>query len=193
MNIKPEYSSLPDLAHVFICLVCSIVFTGTHDSYAEETMALTLKSSAFTEGSKIPTRYTCEGNDISPPLTWQGVPDKARSLVLIVDDPDAPDPMAPKMTWVHWVLYNIPPNTTGLAEGIANLPAGTGEGINDWKRAGYGGPCPPIGSHRYLHKIYALDTVLEGLNHPDKSAVEAAMDGHVIAKTILTGTYEKSR
>lgn len=156
-------------------------------------MALTIKSTAFTEGGKIPSRYTCEGNDISPPLSWEGVPDNTRSLVLLVDDPDAPDPRAPKMTWVHWVLYNIPPDTAGLAEGTADLPTGTGEGINDWKQTGYGGPCPPVGSHRYFHKLYALDTVLEGLNKPDKSTVEAAMDGHVIDKAILIGTYEKSR
>ena len=156
-------------------------------------MALTLKSTAFTEGGKIPARYTCEGNDISPPLTWEGVPDNTRSLVLIVDDPDAPDPRAPKMTWVHWVLYNIPPGTSGLAEGIADLPSGTGEGINDWRRTGFGGPCPPIGSHRYFHKLYALDTVLDDLNKPDKSAIEAAMNGHIIDKAILMGTYEKSR
>ena len=156
-------------------------------------MTLTLKSTAFREGGKIPARYTCEGNDISPPLTWEGVPDNTRSLVLIVDDPDAPDPKAPKMTWVHWVLYNIPPATTGFAEGTADLPTGTGEGLNDWRRTGYGGPCPPIGSHRYFHKLYALDTVLDDLNKPDKSAIEAAMNGHIIDKTILIGTYEKSR
>ena len=156
-------------------------------------MALTIKSTAFTEGGKIPSRYTCEGNDISPPLSWEGVPDNAKSLVLIVDDPDAPDPKAPKMTWVHWVLFNIPPDTGGLAEGISNLPGGTGEGTNDWKRTGYGGPCPPIGKHRYFHKLYALDSVLEGMGKPDKSAVEEAMEGHILAKSVLMGTYEKGQ
>ena len=156
-------------------------------------MALKIKSTAFTEGGNIPSRYTCEGNDISPPLTWEGVPDNAKSLVLIVDDPDAPDPAAPKMTWVHWVLYNIPPDTTGLAEGVTSLPAGTAEGINDWKRTGFGGPCPPIGRHRYFHKLYALDTVLPDLGKPDKSAVEAAMEGHILANSVLMGTYEKTR
>jgi Raf kinase inhibitor-like YbhB/YbcL family protein len=194
MSIKSEYLCPYGLLSVLIYLFCSVVvITGSRYSYAEENMAMLLKSTAFTEGGKIPSKYTCEGNDISPPLTWEGVPDNTRSLVLIVDDPDAPDPKAPKMTWVHWVLYNIPLNTTGLAEGVADLPTGTAEGVNDWKRPGYGGPCPPIGSHRYFHKLYALDTVLQGLNKPDKAAVETAMHGHVIDKAILIGTYEKSR
>ena len=156
-------------------------------------MKLTLKSSAFDNGGTIPTKYSCEGEDISPTLTWEGVPETARSLVLIVDDPDAPDPRAPKMTWVHWVLYNIPPGVSGLPEGIRSteLPVGMGEGLNDWKRTGYGGPCPPIGRHRYFHKLYALDTVLKGLNIPTKAEVEAAMKGHVIAQTELVGTYQK--
>lgn len=116
-------------------------------------MPLTLASAAFILGGTIPAAFTCEGSDRSPPLSWSGVPEGTRSLVLIVDDPDAPDPAAPRMTWVHWVLYNIPPAVTGLPEGVAPdaLPAGTGEGINDWKRTGYSGPCPPIGRHRYFH------------------------------------------
>ena len=156
-------------------------------------MKLTLQSSAFDNGDTIPSKYTCEGKDIAPSLTWTGVPETARSLVLIVDDPDAPDPKAPKMTWVHWVLYNIPPDVSGLPEGMmsAKLPPGTEEGLNDWKRTGYGGPCPPIGRHRYFHKLYALDTVLKGLNTPTKAEVEAAMRGHVIAQTELVGTYQK--
>jgi len=194
MTIKSEYLYFYGLLSVFICLFCSIVvITGTWDLYAEENMALIIKTNAFTEGGKIPSRYTCEGNDISPPLIWEGIPDNTRSLVLIVDDPDAPDPKAPKMTWVHWVLYNIPSNTTGLAEGVVDLPTGTAEGINDWKRTGYGGPCPPIGRHRYFHKLYALDTVLDGLDKPTKASLEKAMDGHVIGETVLMGTYEKSR
>ncbi len=157
-------------------------------------MPLTLTSDAFSEGDPIPTRFTCEGSDISPRLQWDGIPDNTRSLVLIVDDPDAPDPKAPKMTWVHWVLFNLPPETRELTEGIApsKLPPGTGEGMNDWKRTGYGGPCPPIGRHRYYHKLYALDTRLEGLNKPSKNDVERAMAGHVIAQTVLMGTYIKS-
>lgn len=158
-------------------------------------MALSFQSVAFTNGAEIPSTYTCEGADISPPLVWAGIPDSARSLVLIVDDPDAPDPRAPKMTWVHWILYNLPPNVMGLAEGVvsSNLPTGTEEGLNDWKKSGYGGPCPPIGRHRYFHKLYALDTVLTGLKKPTKATVEAAMKGHILSEAVLMGTYEKAR
>ena len=156
-------------------------------------MALTLSSSAFDHGAEIPARYTCSGEDVSVPLNWEGVPEGARSLVLIVDDPDAPDPKAPKMVWVHWVVYNIAPDLNGLAEHVtaATLPSGAIEGINDWKRIGYGGPCPPIGRHRYFHKLYALDTVLEDLLEPTKAAVEVAMQGHIIAQAELIGTFQK--
>jgi Raf kinase inhibitor-like YbhB/YbcL family protein len=171
----------------------SLVLMDVNLLHAEENMTLTLKSSAFDNGGEIPSKYTCEGEDVSPPLVWTGVPETARSLVLIIDDPDAPDPKAPKMIWVHWVLYNIPPDVSGLPEGIvpAKLQPGMVEGLNDWKRIGYGGPCPPIGRHRYFHKLYALDTVLEGMNTPTKTKVEAAMKGHVIAQTELMGTYQK--
>lgn len=158
-------------------------------------MALQITSPAFPHDGEIPAKYTCQGDDIAPPLQWTGVPADARSLVLIVDDPDAPDPAAPKMTWVHWLLYNLPPDTSGLPEGAspADLPAGTGEGLNDWKRTGYGGPCPPIGRHRYFHKLYALDSMLEGLVKPTKAQLEAAMQGHILDQTELVGTYLKSR
>jgi Raf kinase inhibitor-like YbhB/YbcL family protein len=171
----------------------SLVLMTVNLLRAEEIMALTLKSSAFDNGGEIPSRYTCEGEDVSPSLVWTGVPETARSLALIIDDPDAPDPKAPKMTWVHWVLYNIPPDVTGLPEGVvpAKLSPGMMEGLNDWKRIGYGGPCPPIGRHRYFHKLYALDTVLEVMNTPTKANVEVAMKGHVIAQTELMGTYKK--
>ena len=156
-------------------------------------MAFTLTSSVFTANGAIPSRYTCEGQDVSMPLAWSGVPAGTKSLVLIVDDPDAPDPKAPKMTWVHWVLYNIPPATSSLAEGIQSsaLPAGTREGLNDWKRHGYGGPCPPIGRHRYFHKLYALDTVLPAMENPTKTDLEQAMKGHILGKAELVGTYQK--
>jgi Raf kinase inhibitor-like YbhB/YbcL family protein len=171
----------------------SLVLMDVNLLHAEENMALTLKSSAFDNGGEIPSRYTCEGEDISPPLVWTDVPETARSLVLIIDDPDAPDPKAPKMIWVHWVLFNIPPDVSGLQEAIVQtkLPPGMVEGLNDWKRIGYGGPCPPIGRHRYFHKLYALDTVLEGMNTPTKTKIEAAMKGHIIAQTELMGTYQK--
>ena len=158
------------------------------------TMALALTSTSFTHQGEIPTRHTCEGADVSPELAWSGVPDGTRSLVLIVDDPDAPDPKAPRMTWVHWVLYNIPPDVGGLPEGArkVNLPTGTLEGRNDWKRAGYGGPCPPIGKHRYFFKLYALDTVLPPRDGLTKVELEKAMDGHVLAHVELVGTYQKA-
>ena len=156
-------------------------------------MSLILKSSAFEHGAGIPEQYTCCGEDISVPLQWEGVPETARSLALIVDDPDAPDPDAPKMVWVHWVVCNIPPDLNGLAEHITSetCPPGVIEGINDWQRPGYGGPCPPIGRHRYFHKLYALDTVLEGLQQPTKADVEAAMQGHILAQAELVGTFQK--
>ena len=156
-------------------------------------MTLAITSSAFANGGEISAKYTCQGNDIAPPLQWTGVPGDAKSLVLIVDDPDAPDPDAPRMTWVHWVLYNIPPEAAGLPAGAssADLPPGTLEGQNDWKRIGYGGPCPPIGRHRYFHKLYALDTLLPDLKKPTKAAVESAMKGHVIEHAEVVGTFEK--
>ena len=158
-------------------------------------MTLTLDSPAFVHNGAIPARLTCDGRDLSPELHWSGVPAGAQSLALIVDDPDAPDPAAPRMTWVHWVLYNMPPTATGLPEGVVAhaLPPGTREGVNDWGRTGYGGPCPPIGRHRYFHKLYALDAVLPDLGKPTKAVLEQAMAGHVLASTELVGTYQKSR
>ncbi len=158
-------------------------------------MALKITSPAFADGGEIPSRHTCDGADSSPALGWSGVPVSAKSLALIVDDPDAPDPAAPKMVWVHWVLYNIPPSASGLPEAVkpSALPAGTLEGKNDWKRTGYGGPCPPIGRHRYFHKLYALDITLPDMGAPDKKALEAAMKGHVIEEATLIGTYQRRR
>lgn len=152
-----------------------------------------LTSTAFGPMAEIPRRHTCEGEDIAPPLRWSGVPPAAKSLALIVDDPDAPDPAAPKRTWVHWVLYDIPPDAAGLPEGGQPLPSGTREGLNDWNRSGYGGPCPPIGRHRYFFKLYALDTKLTALQRPTKAAVEHAVKGHVLAHAELVGTYQKQR
>jgi Raf kinase inhibitor-like YbhB/YbcL family protein len=156
-------------------------------------MSLALTSPSFRNGDKIPRRHSCEGPDASPALSWAGAPAGTMSFALIVDDPDAPDPAAPKMTWVHWVLYDLPATTTGLAEAIAPsaLPAGTREGKNDWKRTGWGGPCPPIGRHRYFFKLYALDAILPDLGSPTKAALEQAMKGHVLGETSLMGTYQK--
>jgi Raf kinase inhibitor-like YbhB/YbcL family protein len=152
-----------------------------------------LRSPAFAPQGEIDLRHTCEGDDVAPPLQWSGVPEQAASLVLIVDDPDAPDPAAPKTTWVHWVIYDMPASATGLPEGGQPLPAGTRTGLNDWGRPGYGGPCPPIGRHRYFFKLYALDTTLPALSQPTKAAVEQAMRGHVMAQAELVGTYQKRK
>ncbi len=155
---------------------------------------LTITSPAFLDGGAIPRAFTCEGADRSPALAFAGAPAGAKSLALIVDDPDAPDPDAPKMTWVHWVLYDMPPGTTGLPEDVARaaLPQGTREGVNDWHRTGWGGPCPPIGRHRYFFKLFALDATLGDLGRATKAQVEAAMRGHVVAEATMMGTYLKA-
>jgi Raf kinase inhibitor-like YbhB/YbcL family protein len=158
-------------------------------------MSLKIISPAFEPGGPIPAKYTCEGPDVSPPLAWSGVPPAAKSLVLIVDDPDAPDPAAPKMTWVHWVLYNLPPDAAGLPEGVSSgaLPTGTLEGLTDFRRTGWGGPCPPIGRHRYFFKLYALDRTLPPTGRQTKSQVERAIAGHVLEGAELVGTYQKQK
>jgi len=158
-------------------------------------MTFTLTSPAFAAGQDIPIDYTCEAGDVSPPLNWSEIPAGTKSLALIMDDPDAPDPAAPKMTWVHWVLYNLPPTATGLPQAVETdeLPPGTLCGKNDWKRTGYGGPCPPIGRHRYFFKLYALDTLLPDLKHPTKAQLEQAMEGHILGKAELMGYYQKAR
>ena len=182
------------------CLAAGAAETGMLKSQQEKgdkkeraIMSMRITSSSFPHDGVIPARHTCDGHDTSPKLIWTEVPEGAKSLVLIVDDPDAPDPAAPKRTWVHWVLYNIPADTGGLSEGIAatELPSGTREGINDWQRTGYGGPCPPVGTHRYFHKLYALDAVLPDLKQPTKAKLEEAMRGHVIAYSELIGLYQK--
>jgi Raf kinase inhibitor-like YbhB/YbcL family protein len=157
--------------------------------------AMKLESTAFSHLGEMPMRFTCDGGDITPALNWSGLPARTQSLALIVDDPDAPDPQAPKMTWVHWVLYNLPADTGGLPEALKadTLPAGTRQGLNDWKRTGYGGPCPPIGQHRYVHKLYALDTVLPDLGQPNKFKLEQAMQGHVLGKAELIGVYQRGK
>jgi len=159
----------------------------------EAAMSLQLISAAFLPHGVIPKRHTCDGEDHSPALAWNGAPEGTKCYAIIVDDPDAPDPAAPKVTWVHWVLYDIPANVTVLREGVGpkQLPNGTREGMNDWKQPGWRGPCPPIGRHRYFFKLYALDTVLPDLRKPVKAALEKAMEGHVLAKAELVGTYQR--
>ncbi len=156
-------------------------------------MSLAITSPVFGQNESIPTLYTCDGDDCSPELVFSDIPDGTQSLVLIVDDPDAPDPAAPKMTWVHWVLYNLPPDCSGLPEHVSDsdLPDGTLQGLNDWQRTGYGGPCPPIGRHRYIHKLYALDTVLDDMGTMTKSILEDTMQNHILARAELIGTYQR--
>ncbi len=154
---------------------------------------LTLESPAFRHHGEIPREHTCEGDDLAPALAWGNLPAGTKSLVLIVDDPDAPDPAAPQRVWVHWLLYDLPPSTQGLPEGGKPLPPTAREGKNDWDRTGYGGPCPPIGRHRYFHKLYALDALLGDLAEPSKAVLEKAMEGHVLGKVELVGTYQKQR
>jgi Raf kinase inhibitor-like YbhB/YbcL family protein len=155
-------------------------------------MALTLTSTAFQPGDKIPSKYTCEGVGISPPLAFGNVPEGTKSLAMIIDDPDVPDPKAPKRVWTHWVVYNLPPDTDGLTEDAdrSGLPKGAVTGLSDRKQAAYHGPCPPIGRHRYFHKLYTLDIVLpaEALT---KAGLEAAMTDHVLAQAELMATYQK--
>ncbi|HEY5657276.1 MAG TPA: YbhB/YbcL family Raf kinase inhibitor-like protein [Myxococcota bacterium] len=176
----------------FLALACTVLGSGAR-AQSEDPQGLKLTSPAFAHSGEIPARYTCDGDNVSPPLAWSNLPEGTQSLALVVDDPDAPDPKAPKMTWVHWVLYNIPPDSAGLVESVSprNLPSGTQEGRNSWKRTGYGGPCPPIGRHRYFHKLYALDVVLPDLGTPTSGALSKAMEGHVLGRAELIGTFER--
>ncbi len=158
----------------------------------EESMEFSLRSN-FENMGEISSKYTCEGEDVSPPLVWSNPPKGTESFALIVDDPDAPDPKAPRMIFVHWILYNIPKDIRELKEGVdpSELPSGTLEGISDYKKTSYGGPCPPIGRHRYFFKLYALSKRLPDLRHPIKKELEKAMEGSILGSTELIGTYQK--
>lgn len=172
-------------------LVLAVLLGGGPGDDARTAPGFVLTSASFAAGAAIPARHTCDGADRSPPLAWSGAPAGTKSFALIVDDPDAPDPAAPKMTWVHWVLYDIPAGANAVPEGatVRTLPKGARPGLNDWKTPGWRGPCPPIGRHRYVHKLYALDIALPDLHRPNKAALERAMKGHVLAETELIGTY----
>jgi len=176
---------------ITVLLVC---LTLSADAKEVDPM-MTLTSPSFENQKEIPRMYTCDGEDISPALQWAHAPEGTKSFVLIVDDPDAPDPASPKMTWVHWVLYNIPATIASLPESVKDqhLPKGTLQGLNDWKKTGYGGPCPPIGKHRYFHKLYALDVVLPDLKQPTKAKLEKAMEGHILSKSELVGLYQRKK
>jgi Raf kinase inhibitor-like YbhB/YbcL family protein len=178
---------------IMIQLVLLFLFISANAKEVNSMMKLT--SPSFENQGEIPKMYTCEGEDISPALAWANAPKGTKSFALIVDDPDAPDPAHPKMTWVHWVLYNIPATAGSLMESVneKGLPKGTLQGLNDWKKTGYGGPCPPTGRHRYFHKLYALDIVLPDLKQPDKATLEKAMEGHILSKAELVGLYQRKK
>lgn len=156
-------------------------------------MSLILTSMAFGAGKVIPSAYTCDGDDVSPPLSWSNVPPLAKSLALVIEDPDAPNPVDPQRTWVHWILYNLPPQARSLPPSVRppDLPPGARQGLNDWKRIGYGGPCPPVGQHRYVHRLFALDVVLPDLGPVTRAELEQAMAGHIIDQTELIGLYQR--
>lgn len=166
---------------------------ATDTALRSSSMTLKVTSSAFQQGGSIPAKYTCEGQDASPPLAWSGAPSSAKSIAMIVDDPDAPDPAKPQRVYVHWVAYNIPVDGS-LKENASKsgMPTGAVQGKNDWGKPEYGGPCPPIGRHRYFFKVYALDTQLTGLSAPSKADLERAMKGHIVDSGELLGTYQKA-
>jgi Raf kinase inhibitor-like YbhB/YbcL family protein len=183
---------------IFVCttalalaatLVCQSAQQSPSPKEGDEEMKITVTSSAFEEAGMIPRKYTCDGEDISPPLAWSGIPEGTKSIALISDDPDAP-----VGTWVHWVLFNLPPDTQGLPEKVppdATLKGGAKHGTTDFGRLGYGGPCPPGGTHRYYFKVYALDTMLELKGGAAKKDLEKAMAGHILAEGQLMGKYKR--
>lgn len=158
---------------------------------ADWPVSFTLASPAFEREGEIPRRHTCEGRNVSPPLTWSDVPEGTRSFALIVEDPDPPPPMAPRMTWVHWLLYNLPGEARSLPENFTRdlLPPQTGEGWNGWRMIGYGGPCPPLVEHRYVYTLYALRTVLPLFGTPTRAKLKQAMRGHILGRAELVGSY----
>jgi len=177
-----------------ICLLCPLLsFCVTEQAFSAIKGGQTMKieSPQISNGAMIPASYTCDGKDISPPLTWKDAPSGTKSFALISDDPDAP-----MGTWVHWVVYNIPPSVTSLEENIPRekeLKNGTMQGSNSWPRIGYGGPCPPGGTHRYYFKLYALDTMLDLKPGVDKNQLLKAMAGHILADAQLMGKYKRQR
>ncbi len=175
-----------------VTLACSsFVASSTDLSFGmmeEIIMPMIIKSPSFKQDGDLPVRHTCDGLDISPMLEWSGVPEGTKSLALVVDDPDAP-----RMSWVHWVVYNIPADSKGLPETFTaeGLRSGTMQGLNDRQRSGYQGPCPPVGKHPYFFKLYALDIVLPDLNRPSKVVLEKAMHGHILGSSELIGQYQR--
>jgi Raf kinase inhibitor-like YbhB/YbcL family protein len=154
-------------------------------------MTFAITSTSYQDGTEVPQKFTCQGGDASPQLAWSGLPAGTKSVAIIVDDPDAPDPAKPERTWVHWVIYDIPATTQSFPEGLGAPPTGARMGKNDWGKTTWGGPCPPIGRHRYFHKVFALDVVLGDLKEPTKAQLEAAMKGHILGQAQLVATYQK--
>ena len=185
-------SSIPDTTAVITNIGRPQVDTGAANTVP---MTFNLSSSVFDANASMPTKYTCEGANISPPLAWSGAPASTKSFALIVEDPDAPDPAKPTRVFSHWVAYNIPASATSLSENASKkgMPAGSVQGSNDGNKQGYMGPCPPIGRHRYFFKLLALDTTLTGLKNPKKADLEKAIHGHVVANAELIGTYQKTK
>ena len=173
-----------------LTVVAMAALAAVHAQQPREiAMPLTLTSSVFAHGKPIPPKHTCDGADVSPPLSWSGAPAGTGSFALIMDDPDAPVGV-----WDHWILFNVPPGATALPEGVpatAALKDGARQGNNSWPRLGYGGPCPPSGTHRYFFKLYALDAMLDLRSGATKKQLEAAMKGHVLAQAELVGTYAR--
>ena len=175
----------------FSQVFCVVIVKAKRDKNMETTTKLQIKSSAFEHNGMIPNKYTCDGQDVSPKLSWDGVPEGTKSFALINDDPDAP-----MGTWVHWVLYDLPSSVRELEENFPKdktLPNGAKQGMTDFKKIGYGGPCPPSGVHRYFFKLYALDIKLNLEPGATKKQVEDAMKGHVLAQTELMGKYSRQR
>ena len=189
-----RYAALALLIGVASCGAADQASNRTENGPVENTtlMKLDLTSEAFVEGQAIPAQYTCDGANRAPALRWNNPPEGTKSLALVVDDPDAPDPAAPKQTWVHWVVFDVPATTSSLAAGAA-LPPGARPGRNDHGRERWNGPCPPIGRHRYVHKLYALDVTLGDAGPLTKAALEKAMKGHVLEQAELVGTYQKKK
>jgi hypothetical protein len=189
MNVQPARGHLFRATALF-CLAFAWTAANSGPAQTMGKTKMQLTSTAFTEGQPIPADYTCEGKNVSPPLQWSGAPASTKSLALIVDDPDAP-----VGTWVHWVLYNLPAGANQLPENASRTPSATGsaaQGLNDFKRSGYSGPCPPPGKpHRYFFKLYALDIELQLKRDPTKKDVEKAMQGHILAEGRLVGTYQR--
>lgn len=173
--------------------ITALLLVLTATAQAADNASLTLSTPAFDNPGQIPTANTCDGPGIAPALHWQHVPAGTRSLALIVTDPDAPDPKAPKTTWVHWIVYNLPATSQGLPQAIKAdaLPAGSHSGANSWHHKGYGAPCPPIGQHRYIFTLYALDTRLPDLDTPGRGKLTQAMTGHILAEAQVVGLYQR--